>query len=345
MASGASEFDPRLRRRPLTVEMPGHTLKNRAARAHERLLAAILISLAFGAGPVSANRPVRVYEVEVHGPQTPPALQDAMRDALVRATGRRESASDPAFAALIADAQTYVKSISPARSGQSLVVFDGAAVERAIAAAGRAVWDANRPFTLIVLYPPLPRTAEDSARTELEQSAIRRGLPVSLVPLSPLDSTGNDLGRDALMQLGQKYGGDAVLVGRSDAGNASGQWQWTLNTNFSSESWSGPLAAGVDGAVDALAAPQGASLDQTEANARVEIDGIGGLTDYAAVQRVLESLPGTRRVNIVAASGSVAVFDVLIRGGADAVNHALAGSLHLVRADASSARLTFQYRP
>ena len=47
---------------------------------------------------VRAGRPVRVYEVDVEG-QSPPAVQEAMRQALVRATGRREAADDPAFAA------------------------------------------------------------------------------------------------------------------------------------------------------------------------------------------------------------------------------------------------------
>jgi hypothetical protein len=294
-----------------------------------------------------AGRPVRVYEVEIKGgqSQSPASIEDAMREALVRATGRRESAADPAFAPLIADAQKYVKSYPQASHGQQQVIFDDVAVERAIVAAGRSVWDQNRPFTLVVLYPPLPRASEDAARAELEETAMTRGLPISLVPLSPLDAAGNDLGRDALMQLAKRYGGDAVLVGRSDAGGANGQWQWSLTTEFSSQSWSGPLVAGIDGAVDTLASPQGASLAQTEATARVEIDGVATLSDYANVDRMLETVPGVRRANVSGANGNVVMFDVLVRGGADAITHALAGSTHLVRADASNARLAFQYRP
>jgi hypothetical protein len=290
-----------------------------------------------------AGRPVRVYEVDLKGGQSPASVQDAMREALVRATGRRESASDPAFANLISEAQNYVKSYSPATRGQSQVIFDGVAVERAIVAAGRSVWDRNRPFTLVVLYPPLARTAEDATRVEVEQAAIERGLPVTLVPLSPVDAAGNDLGREALMQMAQRYGGDAVLVGRGDPGSAN--LQWTLHTNFSSESWSGPLATGVNGAVDTMASVQGGSLAQTEASARVEIDGVTTLADYANVERLLESMPGVRRANVGAANGNAVMFDVVARGGGDAISHALAGSTHLVRSDASSARLAYQYRP
>ncbi|HUI63185.1 MAG TPA: DUF2066 domain-containing protein [Steroidobacteraceae bacterium] len=290
-----------------------------------------------------AGRPVRVYEVDLKGGQSPAALQDAMREALVRATGRRESANDPAFASLIAEAPNYVKSYTSGARGQQ-VIFDSAAVERAIAAAGRSVWDRDRPFTLVMLYPPPARPAEDAARAELEQAAISRGLPVTLVPLSPLDASGNDLGRDALMQMAQRYGGDAVLVGRGDLGGG-GQWQWTLYTNFSGASWSGSLTAGIDGAVDSLASPQGGSLADTEALARVEVDGVNGLSDYANVQRLLESLPGARRASVASASGGTVVFDILIRGGAEAVSSSLAGAAHLSRTDASSARLAYQYRP
>jgi len=288
---------------------------------------------------------VRVYEVDIKGGQSTASLQDAMREALVRATGRKESATDPVFAALIADAPNYVKAYAQGAHGETRVIFDGSTVERGIVAAGRSVWDQDRPFTLVVLYPPPARAAEEAARVELEQAAIGRGLPISLVPLSPLDQAGNLLGSDALMQMAQRYGGDAVLVGRSDTGAASGQWQWTLHTNFASESWSGPLSAGIDGAVDTMAPPQGASLAQTEANARVEIENVTGLADYAAVERILESLPGAHRAGVAEARGSSVTFDVLIRGGAEAVNRALSGSTHLVRSDSSATRLEYQYRP
>jgi hypothetical protein len=288
-----------------------------------------------------AGRPVRVYEVELKGGPSPASVQDAMREALVRATGRRESATDPALASIISSAETFVKG-SPSKSQ---VIFDGAAVERAIVAAGRSTWDPVRPFTLVVLYPPPPRPADDAARAELNQDAIARALPITVVPLSPVDASGNDLSREALMQMAQRYGGDALLIGRSNAGNATGQLQWTLYTNFSSESWSGPLSAGINGAVDNLAPPQGGSLSQIEASARVEINGVANLTDYANVQRLLESAPGVRRVNVSAASGNVVMFDVVARGGGDALGHALTGTSHLAQQEASSARLAYQYRP
>ena len=266
-----------------------------ATNRRTRRLLASLVWLLCGVLPVSAwaARAVRVYEVDVSG-QSTSALQDAMRQALVRATGRRESANDPALASLIEDAPKYVKSYSPGPRGETQVIFDRVAVERSIAAAGRSVWDPERPFTLVVLYPALPRADGDTARAALEQAAASRGLLISTIPLSIVDASGNELGRDALLATARRYGGDEVLVGRTDTGASSGQWQWTLYTSFSSESWSGPLTAGIDGTVDLLAPPQGASLAQTEAKVLLEVGGVGSLTDYANVQRMLEGVPGVR---------------------------------------------------
>ena len=304
--------------------------------------------IVFGLLPLTAwsARAVRVYEVDVSG-QSTTALQEAMRQALVRATGRRESANDPALASLIEDAPKYVKSYSPGPRGETQVIFDRVAVDKAIAAAGRSVWDPARPFTLVVLYPPPSRADSDTARAALEQEAAARGLLISVIPLAVVDANGTELGRDALLNTAQRYGGDDLLVGRSDAGAPAGQYQWTLYTNFSSQSWSGALAAGIDGTVDLLAPAQGASLAQTEAKVLVEIDGVASLTDYANVQRMLESAPGVRGANIVRAAGNAVTFDITARGGSDALDHALSGSAKLVKGTGSSsgAPLVYQYHP
>jgi hypothetical protein len=268
-----------------------------------------------------------------------------MRQAVVRATGRRESASDPALASLIADAPKYVKSYSPGPRGETQVIFDRVAVERSIAAAGRSVWDPERPFTLVVLYPPPGRAEADAARATLEQTAAGRGLLISVIPLPIVDANGNELSREGLLATAQRYGGDEVLVGRSDTGAPAGQYQWTLYTNFSSQSWSGSLASGIDGTVDILAPAQGASLAQTEAKVLVQIDGVANLTDYATVERMLEAAPGVRAANIVRAAGNAVTFDITARGGSDALDHALSGSSHLARSGNANGSLVYDYHP
>jgi uncharacterized protein len=319
--------------------------KSTAAGARVRAAPAMLLAL-LGVLPLAAwaLRPVRVYEVDLEA-QSATAVQNAMRQALVRATGRRESAEDPALAGVIADAARYVKSYASGPRGEPQVVFDAEAVARAIDTAGRSAWDRDRPFTLVVLYPPPGRSDADAARVELERTATERGLPISVIPLAVVDGGGNALGATALLQSAQRYGADEVLVGRADAaGLAAGQLQWTLYTRAQSESWTGPLSAGIDHAVDLLAPPPGAA-GQPEAASRVRIEGVRGLADYAALERLLQSIPGVRHADVAEVDAGSATFEVDMRGGSAALEHELSGSTHLVRSGPGTAPLVYRYQP
>jgi len=287
-------------------------------------------------------RPVRVYEVDI-AERSGAALQDAMRQALVRATGRREAADDPALGAIVTNASRYVQSYTTGPRGESQVVFDAAAVQQAISAAGRSVWDADRPFTLIVLDPPRNRAQAEAARAELERAAAARGLPVSLIPMALADSAGKPLAPEALLESAQRYGADALLVGRGE-GAADAPLQWTLYARAASESWSGPLAAGIDHTVDQLVPPAGAS-QLAESDARVEIDNVRSLTDYAMVTRLLQATPGVRRASLVGADPARVQFLVTVRGGAAGLEQALTGQTHLTHSGSADGRTLLHYQP
>src|ERR1700751_1307424 len=315
-------------RRFAPLRVRGRSMSSPASTSHSataclRALIALLALLCC-ALPCEAGRPVRAYEVDIEG-QSPAALQEAMRQARVRATGRRESADAPALAGLVNDAPRYVKTYSTGPRGERQVVFDGAAIEQAIGAAGRSVWERERPFPLVVLDPPRSRAGEDAARAELERVAAVRGLPISLIPLPLTDAAGSPLSADALLQAAQRYGGDEILVGRGAEAGPESPLQWTLYTRALTTSWSGPLAAGVDHAVDVLVPQPATSLADAEAAARVRIDGVNSLVAYAAVERLLQSTPGVRRANIAAADGGSVTFEVTARGGAAGLGQALAG--------------------
>jgi hypothetical protein len=159
------------------------------------------------------------------------------------------------------------------------------------------------------------------------------------------DATGKPLSAEALLEAGQRYGGDQVLVGRGDAAATEAVLQWTLYRRGSSENWSGPLAAGVDHTVDQLVPPPATSLSQLESDTRVSVDGVRNLTDYATVTRLLQATPGVKRANIVAAEAASVSFDVTVRGGAAGLEEALAGQAHLVHAGAGRAGPVFRYQP
>src|SRR3982750_2385861 len=114
------------------------------------LIALVLLGFAQRA---AAMRQVRVYEVNVAS-QADPAVQaqSGLRQVLVRATGARDAANDPALAGILANAPQYVIATRPAATGSATtLVFDAAALERDITAAGRALWPSERPLLLIVL--------------------------------------------------------------------------------------------------------------------------------------------------------------------------------------------------
>ncbi len=317
------------------------------SKRHLRALAAIhgLLALAAAVPIALAARPVPVYEVSVRGTDAVAAYPEAMREVLVRATGRRDAATDAALAPLVADATRYVRSSHVTGDGSIQVTFDGPAIERQIVAAGRSVWDADRPFTIVVLSPPPTGAADDAALQSLEAIAEGRGLPVTLVPMAVTDADGHPLSSDALLTNAQRLGGDAVLLGRADPAAPPGSWQWTLLTGFSTQGWNGTLEDGINGAADALARVQGSSLPLVEQNAAVAVTGVSTLPDYAAVERMLADLPGVRRSGLEQADGTTVTFNVLIRGGPPAIERALAGSQRLQRVGTAEAPLTYQFHP
>ncbi len=375
-----------------------HPMSCRPIPAKKSPVRAALLLAACAALPAAAwaARPVPVFQVDVAG-QAAPDLQQAMRDALVRATGRRQSADDPVFAALIADAPKYVQSYDRGPQGELQVIFDPVAVDKAIAALGRSVWDPRRPFTLVVLYPPPGETDQATDQAGLEQAAEQRGLPISIVPLPVADASGNLLSREALLEMAHRYGAEQLLVGRppalapgtaeasapggamptsaapasaappAAAGAAStpaaapaapdtapqaAPWQWTLYTDFTSQSWSGPLTAGIDDTVDLLAPPPGPASASALAQTEIEIEGVSSLADYANIELMLGAVPGVSAASVRQVSGDAVVFDLTVRGGAAAIGRALSGSSSFTRVGPATqagavpgAPLVFRYRP
>jgi hypothetical protein len=329
-----------------------------------------------------AARPVPVFQVDVAG-QSPPAVQQAMRAVLVRATGRRESASDPVFAGLIADAPKYVRTYDRGPQGELQVLFDGPAVEKAIAGVDRSIWDPDRPFTLVVLYPAPDQSEQPADAVGLEQAAEERGLPISIVPLPVIDDSGNLLPREALLEMAHRYGADQLLVGTPPAASpppptaaaprgaappgapqapaaatspsapqgAAPAWQWRLYTDFRTQSWSGALTAGIDGTVDLLAPTAGATVANGAGETEVEIEGVSSLADYANIELMLGAVPGVSAANIRQVTSDSILFDLTVRGGGATIDRALASSPSFTRvapatpAGAGSGLLVYRYRP
>ena len=227
-----------------------------------------LVLLGF-AQRAAATRQVRVYEVNVAS-QAEPAVQaqSGLRQVLVRATGARDAANDPALANLLAQAQQYLIATRPAATGNATtLVFDAAALERDVTAAGRTIWASERPLLLIVLTGgPAAGAFETRRQVEgaLDAAANRRGQPIRVARPEAMNlPPAGDVAPDAALAAAQRMGADAVIIGYGDAVTNGGPWRWALTAPGINESWSGALEDGVWHAITVVTKAGGFGTPET----------------------------------------------------------------------------------
>jgi hypothetical protein len=311
----------------------------------------IAVALLAFAGAAQATRQVRVFEANVSS-QTDPAVQAqaALRVVLVRATGLRDAANDPALAQVLAQAQTYVLGTRPAGTGSAItVVFDATTLERDILAAGRTVWPSERPVLLVVLTGgPASGAFETRRQVEgaLEAAGNRRGQPITVARPEALNlPTTGDISPEAALAAAQRIRADGVLVGYGDAVPTGGTWRWTLNAPGVSESWNGTLEDGVHGAADVFVRNAVSYAALPETSLLVEIEGVPTLKEYARAAELLAEAPGVRGVQLAEAAGTRTTFAVQMRGGADTLLGSLGGNQRLERIDPTAGgNLAFRLR-
>ncbi|MBX3704105.1 MAG: DUF2066 domain-containing protein [Steroidobacteraceae bacterium] len=307
--------------------------------------------------PASAESLGDLYSVTVpYAGNNEAAFREAMRDVLVRATGRADAPDLEYLAPLVAQASRYVKSFRRSPGGQLAVTFDGPAIENAIDASGLAYWGDERPLTLVWLAldrgagrRALVHTgAEGEERARVERGASRRGLPI--VWPGPGDDLVRSLqqawsGEHApLIEAARRYGAEGVLIGRATAAPGGGfATEWTFVAAGLTARSAGELEAGPD-----LAADRYASLHATRGAARrteqvVTVMGVASLEDYALAMRTLSRLPPVRGVAVDEVTPDAVSFLVNVRGDPAALAEAIRRDGRLTGVDAS--RMIFSLRP
>jgi hypothetical protein len=316
------------------------------------IVSLIVVTLLLCAQNAHALRQVRVYEVNVSS-QVDAAVQaqSGLRQVLVRATGSRDAANDPALAGVLAGAQQYVIATRPAASGTgTTLVFDANALERDITAAGRSIWPSERPLLLIVLTGG-PATGMFETRRQVEgaldTASARRGQPIRVARPEALNlPTAGDIPTDAALAAAQRLGADAVIIGYGDAVTTGGTWRWTLVAPGISEAWNGALEESVNGAADIFVRTAQTFAALPEISILVEVEGVPGLKEYARVAEALGAAGGVRSVQLAEAAGTRATFAVLTHGGADALQGSLAANASFERIDPKSGgTIAFRFHP
>ena len=280
------------------------------------------------------------------------AFRDAMRDILVRATGRRDAADLESLAPLVAQAGRYVLSFRRAAGGQLAVSFDGATIENAVDAAGLPFWGPDRPSTLVWLA--LDRggrrslaAAGSDERQRVEHAAARRGIPLVW------PGSGDDLDRglqqawsgnhEPLMNAARRYGADGVLIGRAVITTSGQTVDWTFSSAGLSAETRGDLDAGPDLAADRYASAYASRNAGQRVEQIVTVTGIDTLEAYASALRSLGRLPLVRGVAVDEVTPDAVSFALTVRGDPDALRQAIRREGQLVPVDES--RMIFALAP
>ena len=265
-----------------------------------------LVALAL---PAQAESVGDLYTVTVpYAGDNDAAFRMAMRDVLVRVTGRPDAPDLENLAPLVGQASRYVTSFRRAAGNQLTVTFNGAAIENAVDASGLASWGSYCPVTLVWLaldrggglVSSEPDHCAEKAR--VDSKASRSGLPIrgpdagdDLVRATQQAWSGN---RDALTLAARRTASDGVLVGRArpDRRPALTKGLEISRVQALPESATGELEAGPDLAAERYAgvyASQGAA-QRTEQI--VTALGIGTLESYVSAMRTLSKLAPVRGV-------------------------------------------------
>jgi uncharacterized protein len=291
--------------------------------------------------PLGAARVDGMYQAEVEfGASREEAFRAALGEVLVRITGRRDILQREETGALLESAQAYAQQFRQPAPDRLWVAFDGAALERELTRAGLPVWGAERPSTLLWIAVDAGggRRFVVAAGTETPEEAIiqeqaraaagRRGLPL-VFPL--MDSEDRERAsfaevwggfEDSILAASERYGVDAVLVGRL-AADDPGHGRWTLLGAESMQRWTGGLPDSVDRVADLFAA-RFAVVPSGESRAvRLVVGGLQSMEDYGRVSRFLAGLTAVEALGVESLEDDQAVFRVALRGEPAALDEAV----------------------
>jgi len=318
--------------------------------------------LLLAAAPLQADRVDGLYEAEgAFEEDRADGFVDALRQVLVRITGRRDIASREEARAVLENAQGFAQQFRQPAPGSLWVAFDGAALERELGQRGLPVWGPDRPATLLwvavdagggrrfVLSSGAESRAETRLRDTLRAAAARRGIPVMFPLMDAEDRSRASFAEvwggfeDSILAASARYGADAVLVGRMSAGDPAFV-RWTLLDENGSQRWSGGLEESIDRVADQFAARFAVLSSGGDATVNLAVAGIASVDDYARVLRFLERLTAVDSCVVERVEGDEVLFRLTLRGDSAALQEAIGLGRLLDRVPATPGDPGLRYR-
>jgi hypothetical protein len=310
-------------------------------------LAAISLFLCLGLILAGSGRAVPVealYEATVAGDSTEagraPAAAEALRQVVVRVTGRSAAAADASLQGLYAEASRLAQTFRTLAPGQMTVAFDPDLVESALVKAGQRLWGRERPQFLVILDGGAAQQA--GLRKDIQAAGQVRGIPWIFADSRVDPPAGVREGMpDALRGVARTFGSDGVLLLK-------------LNGSVVTAVWAGPAGDGsATGTpleiVDTLADRLGSALAVSAAESgrlSVTVHGVTGLSAYAAVLGQINALPAVRSVAVESITASAMKLRVLGPGDVAGLRKSAHDSGHFDVVDAGGGRaVELVYRP
>jgi uncharacterized protein len=300
-------------------------------------LAAVPVFAAEVAGLYQATVPVSSRE-DLRERQT--AFATALRQVLLKLSGRSDTLQNPVISRALANAQPYVEAWvyrSQPRveqgSGEQLVLeasFFRAQIQELLESAGIGVWPENRPDTLLwVALQDAPGLRslvghEGVGNEYLEQlarAAAERGLPLvtPILDLQDQMTLRPDLlwsfDQEALRRASARYQVDSILAVRLyplPGGQVFAKAQHLFRDQVTEldaleSSLSDFLAASIGMVASELAANYSVTMSRIDNSTRVrlQVEGITSIADYAGVLTYLQSLAMVQSVQVVRVQGEM----------------------------------------
>jgi hypothetical protein len=306
------------------------------------LMLALLSGLCLLADTALAARVDNLYSATVSLSATAPqplndAFARALGQVLVKVTGLPEAGRDAARAGLLPDPASLVQQYSRLPDNQLSAQFDARAIRAALDLAGLPVWGENRPLVAIwlavdsgggqrvILSDGSASSARnvdkvDVLRVGLARAADERGLPVVL-PLVDAEDLGSVSFADVwgnfrgpVLQASQRYGADAILMGRANSLDGDDdQIRWTLTSGSEQVSWRGDITTGPGQAADYLA-QRLATYADSEDTLRVLVTNVDTLEKYGQLKNYLANLNIVEQATVARANADQLEFDLIVRG-------------------------------
>ena len=308
---------------------------------HSTRLAFALLALAL-ASAATAAAVEGLYEGTVPGDaasaQRAQVAAEALKQVVVRLTGRRAAPADPALGAVFAEPLRYAQTYRSLAQGQVAVGFDARSLDAALLAAGQRLWPRERPATLLVVVDDRPGAAlarvpaDPELKRELERTAQLRGLPVVWVtgldaPTLQARAADATAGRlEPLRALARQYGADGVLLGRGAGAPVSWSWLGPAGTG----TFAGPAAEALQTLADRYGAQFATQAATPGGVLGVAVRGVRDLPGYAQATQLLAALDGVREVAVEEVGGDTLRFRVAFAGDAETLKQTAAQSGRLL---------------